>query len=385
MRFAQVVAVFPPRLGGMGRVCFEEARELVRNGHEVTVCTLAFETNDAKEDSAYPFKVVRLSAWPLFGDAGFVPQLFFQLKKYDIVHLHFPFYGGAEWVWLAHWWYGVPYVATYHMDSAPRGLIKRMIQKVYDAVFAKMILRGAEKVLAVTKEHLVHSRFGKNLLPSHWQELPIGVDIDFFKPQVISWNQLGFPALEGKKVLLFVGNLIPFKRLDLLLKALKEIVVDHKDAYVVVVGGGYAEKEYHALSKELGLGDRVFFLGSCYDQRRLVEYYAAAWGVVLPSTAAESFSLVVSEALATGCPVVVSDIPGLKERVVEGKEGFVFSANEALPALIRALRALLNLSAPERAQMSLSARARAEKESSWQEHAHTLEKIYDQILTQKTK
>jgi glycosyltransferase involved in cell wall biosynthesis len=103
----------------MGRVVYEEVERLSKRNHEVAVFTLRYpnDIRDVEKDamnrvSTIPFKVVHLK--PLFrmGDGGEIPQLFFALQQADLIHLHYPFYGGEEWVLLAAKWFKKPYVVT---------------------------------------------------------------------------------------------------------------------------------------------------------------------------------------------------------------------------------------------------------------------------------
>ena len=100
MKIAHVVSTFPPQVGGMGQVALEEAQRLAKMGHEVTVFALGY-AGTKYHDQDFPFKVVRLWTPFKYGDAGFAPQLFFKLKKFDVTHLHYPFYGSAQCVWWA--------------------------------------------------------------------------------------------------------------------------------------------------------------------------------------------------------------------------------------------------------------------------------------------
>ena len=93
MKIAEVIATFPPHHGGMGYVCYHNALELARRGHEVTVFTLD-HGRQSYDDDPGEFKIVRLRTPMMYGDGGIVPQLFSGLKGFDIIHLHYPFFGG---------------------------------------------------------------------------------------------------------------------------------------------------------------------------------------------------------------------------------------------------------------------------------------------------
>ncbi len=96
MRIAHLVSTFSPQLGGMGSVCAQEASGMAARGHDVTVFTMQYDKRDYTEhDKQFSFKIVRLKPWLRYGDAGFVPQVIWHIRNFDILHLHYPFFGGS--------------------------------------------------------------------------------------------------------------------------------------------------------------------------------------------------------------------------------------------------------------------------------------------------
>ena len=157
MKIAHVVSTFPPNIGGMGVVCYNEAKRLAENGNDVTVFTLKYP-GVVYDDTKFPFKVVRLKPLVKLGDAGLVPQILNHLNGFDLVHLHYPFYGGAEWLCF----YSAPMVITYHMDAQAGGG-KGIISKIYDWFWPKILFARAKKIIAVDAEHFKNTKFGKYL------------------------------------------------------------------------------------------------------------------------------------------------------------------------------------------------------------------------------
>ena len=375
MKIAHVVGTFPPHVGGMGTVAKEESLRLVKKGHEVTVFTLAYPQT-FYDDSKLPFRVVRMKPWLRWGDGGLVPQLLRQLKNFDIVHLHYPFYGGSEWVLMAKYLYKKKCIITYHMDAAPVGWWKQKLQAVYDALTPLALFRRAERVIVVDKEHFAHSRFYRIIKQDKVREIYNGVDTKVFEPRPVDWNRLGLTAVEHKKIFLFVGNLVPFKRFDLLLEALKQL--NDKEVVVIVVGGGYALPEYQAQVKKLGLESQVYFQGYCDDPRKLAEYYSAEQALVVPADRADSFSLVALEAMASGCPVIVSDLPGVWTRIEAGSDGWVFEKG-AVEALVTGMRQAVALSKDDRVKMGERVRKKVEARYRWGDHMAKLEQVYNEV------
>jgi glycosyltransferase involved in cell wall biosynthesis len=370
-RIAQVVATFSPTIGGMGAVALDECNSLVDRGFEPTVFTLAYGTAE-EQHTRERFKVERLVAWPKLGDAGLTPELVWRLRQFDLIHLHYPWYGGAEWVWLQKKLGGAPYVVTYHMDARPTGSLKRAVQTVYDPIIGALVLRGARKVFTVDPEHFTRSRLGHTIAPQKIVPLPNPVDTDIFKPQVVTPASCGLGGLEQQRILLFVGNLLKTKRLDLVVRALPGLP---NDVVLVVVGSGYAESEYRTLVERMGLSGRVRFVGSRPRAQLAKLYCLAACTVVASDT--ESFSLVALEALLAGCPTVVSDLPGLASRLFGAGTSFTPGS---LPSLEAALKRVLAWNSLERVERLANAQRRAREEYSLTAHTKKLCTVYEEIL-----
>ena len=320
MKIAEVIATFPPYHGGMGYVCYHNALQLARRGHEVRVFTLDHRrsayTNDPSE-----FQVTRLRTPLLYGDGGVVPQLYFRLKGFDVVHLHYPFFGGAEYVYLSSLFRGDKYFLTYHMDVLGNTPFKKAVIRCYDAVLQKQIIGRAARIGALTFEHLKSSAVAGFVDWNRVIEMPNGVDVRLFAPGPPLAELQDRYRLKGKKVALFVGNLQPFKGLHLLIDALSR--VEDRGLVLLVVGGGYAEQEYRRQVHSRDMDDRVIFAGPQTPGKGLEEHYRLADFLVLPSTHSEAFPLVVLEAMATGKPAIVSSLPGPSQLVSDGRDGLI--------------------------------------------------------------
>jgi len=372
MKIAFVVATFYPRVGGMGEVCYQEAKELSDLGHDVTVFTLSYEKSDYQMDKEMKFKVKRLSALIRLGDAGFAPQLLLYLVGFDVVHLHFPFYGSGFLVFLANVIFNIPYVVTYHMEAKPLGYFKKIIQFFSDKLASKKILERAKKIVLVNKQLQQGSSLLAKFSPSLMVEIPNAIDTDIFYKRNVNSKILNQKDFSGKNILLFVGNLLYIKRLDLILSALQKI--SDKSFILLVVGGGYENEELKKMVSDLKLDDQVLFLGKILDKNLLAEYYSLADVTIIPSDY-ESFSLVALESLACGTPLIVSNIKTLSSRIKENKDGFFFSPGDC-DDLAKKIIYFFSLSGEDRLKMGESACQNTNTQNSWKKHAQELLKIY---------
>ncbi len=173
--------------------------------------------------------------------------------------------------------------------------------------------------------------------PAEYRVIPNGVDTACFRPDLAP-----LPAAlgEGPSVL-FVGRFERRKGFVHLLRAFTYVQQDVPTARLLVAGGS-SERErrrYAALAGALGVS-RVTFLGTL-DRRELARCYASADVFCAPSTGGESFGIVLLEAMASGRPIVCSDIPGYREVVRDGTEGLLVRPRDEIAlaaALVRLLR-----------------------------------------------
>jgi glycosyltransferase involved in cell wall biosynthesis len=375
MKIAEIIATFPPYHGGMGYVCYHNALELARRGHDVTVYTLEYNRlsydNDPDE-----FKIVRLRTPMIYGDAGIVPQLYTGLKGYDIVHLHYPFFGGAEYVYFASLVRGNKYFLTYHMDVHGNTFLKKLLLSLYEKLFMRRIIQKADLIGALSKAHLTSSKAAKFVDWSKVVEIPNGVDTDAFSPQKKNEALIGKYGLEDKIVVLFVGNLLPLKGLHFLIDAMSVITDDR--IVLLVVGGGYSENEYKEQVIKKGLQKKIIFAGPQSHDSSLPEYYNLGDFLVLPSTS-EAFPLVVLEAMASGKPAIVSSLPGPSGLVREGVDGFIARVGDSDD-----LRQKIELLAgrPDLCRtMGEAARQKVLEKYNWERIAGMLERKFEDLLS----
>jgi len=189
--------------------------------------------------------------------------------------------------------------------------------------------------------------------------MPNFVDPEAFHPLDNGAGEMPtlFPALEWTKerrpsVLLHASNFRPVKRVGDTVRALAEVRRVHP-AVLVLVGDGPERAEVEALASSLGVRDAVAFVG---ERRSLGDLFAHADVFLLPSDQ-ESFGLAALESLASGVPVVASDVGGVAEVVTQGETGWLVPVRNPA-AMARAVLSMLADPARRKA-MGRAARASA--------------------------
>ena len=149
---------------------------------------------------------------------------------------------------------------------------------------------------------------------------PAWVDFDNFKDIL--------PVRENNKdfKILFIGSVTDRKKPHLIVEAINNL--NSKDVKLYVVGPTPNES-YLSKLKELvnkyELEEQVVFAGSV-DRESVMEYYSQSNLMILPSVS-EGLARVIFESQATGCPVLVTDVPGMRDIVIDGQTGYVFESN----------------------------------------------------------
>lgn len=122
--------------------------------------------------------------------------------------------------------------------------------------------------------------------------------------------------------LLWVGRLVPSKRVDVVIQATHLLVERGVGARLTVVGDGPLREDLIKQAESLGLKDRVRFPGWIGDREHLRDYYAPATFFLFP-TETEGVSLAVQEAMASGTPVISTGVGGLKDFLRDGEDAVV--------------------------------------------------------------
>lgn len=312
LRIAHITPAFPPYLSGVSTVVAAIAALGVGLGHDVHVLTGRRGEPERVATDPPGVTVDRLRAAFRIGNAPFTPSLAL-LDRFDLIHLHYPWYFGAELLWLGQLRSRTPMLVTYHHDVVFQGLLAR-VDALHRATVGPMVLRRAARVTTATMDYARHSSLWRQMGRQTGKIVELGYPIDtaHFSPGPPDPMLAQRAAGEGL-LLLFVAALDRahyHKGLGALLTALADPGVP--PARLLVVGEGEELPRYQAQSRALGLEGRVHFLGRQSDAG-LVAALRTCDALILPSeTQSEAFGMVVLEAMACGKPTIISALPGLR-------------------------------------------------------------------------
>ena len=328
---------------------FNLNRELVRLGHKVTT-VLPHAAGARREEVVDGVRLRRFryflpeSRQRLCYDGGTLPNLrkrwsarlnlpFFLVAQcfaiarelrsdsYDLIHCHWLIPQGFFAAFISRW-KKVPLVVTAHGgDVYTRSSLFRCLNRA--------VLRRCSRPTVVSSR--VDQQV-KSLVPGVSTEtISMGVNVSAFSPDRRSTSLR--ERIGGEPQLLFVGRLAEKKGTVYLLRAMPMVVRRFPKAKLALIGSGPEEDAIRREIKELGLETHVVQLGKV-AQERMPNYMASADVFVMPSVVAasgdtEGLPVVLMEALASGTPVVCSDVGGVSDLIKHGETGLLAREKDA--------------------------------------------------------
>jgi glycosyltransferase involved in cell wall biosynthesis len=319
VRIVQVSPFFYPHTGGVESHVRTLVREFARLGHDVTVLTARYDSDLLREEQFEGYRIVRS---PSLGVMFNTPvdwgtRRLAREVDGDVFHLHYPPPLTSFFATRGLAPRDVPVCLTYHCDLELPGVAGRLVAGAYQRIFLPPTLRHIDRVVVHTRSYGVTSA---GLRGRELTVIPSVVDLDRFRPGIDTGTLRADLHLDGRRVLAFIGRLVPHKGVDVILDALTELPAD---VVFLVIGSGPRLRALVAQARRLGVEDRVRFCPNVSDVD-LPRYLALADVFVFPSqNRLEGFGLAVAEAMAAGLPVVVADMPGVREVIEPGVEGLL--------------------------------------------------------------
>ena len=334
---------FPPVIDGVANAVTNYAGNIQKSYGTATVVTPYYPNAD---DSVFPFEVVRYPSLDLTKLVGYragnplSPEIIRTLegRHFDLIHSHCPV-ASTVLARLLRDRIHVPLVFTYHtkfdidIAHAIRG------KKLQEAAVRTLV----ENISSCDEVWTVSHGAGENLrslgYTGDYIVMPNGVDFDAGRvpDEAARAVGAGFDLPDGVPVFLFVGRIMWYKGLRIILDAMKLLKDGGYDFRMVFVGKGTDGPEIEAYAKELMLGDKVFFAAPAYDRDVIRAWYCRADLFLFPSTF-DTNGLVVREAAACGLASVLIAGSCAAEDITDGRNGFFIEENAAsMAALLRGL------------------------------------------------
>ncbi len=367
MKIVHIYKDYFPVKGGIENHIRQLAEAQVRRGHDVTVLVAQQRGMPATEEHIAGVRVIKLKRGLEVQSAPISPALPAAVMRWttgaDIAHLHAPYPIGE--VWNALLGRASRTVITWHSDIVRQQMLLRLY-----APMLRRVLRHADCIIATSEPYMRTSPW----LSPHQHKccvVPLGIDAQRFAPP-----QSARPATETL-TLLSVGRLRYYKGLDDLIRAMPALPF----ARAHIVGSGPMAPKWQSLVQQLGVGDRVHFLGEV-DDATLPEHYRQADVYVIPANSrAEAFGIAILEAMASGLPVISTDVGTATSWINQhGVTGLVVPPRDPA-ALAEAVHVMRD---PQiRQRMGEAARARVLAEFTEARMIADVEHVYRDVLAQR--
>lgn len=272
-------------------------------------------------------------------------------RRTEVLHLHLVGFGGGRWILIGAILARVPaIVCTIHVaPTEPQGWKTKLGRALLTPFVDRYIA-----VSQASKDRLVAFL---GMPPDRLVAVPNAVELQRFATPA----EPGRAAVRAQwaippdaPVLSVLARLSPQKGLTYLISAMPAILVEHPDAYALVVGEGYLRPDLEAQARALGVEDRVLLVG--YRQN-VVDYLRASDLFVLPSLF-EGMPLSILEAMGAGLPVIATAVDGTPEVVLDGETGLLVPPEDPA-ALAQSVNRLLS-DRQLAARMGRAGRARAD-------------------------
>jgi D-inositol-3-phosphate glycosyltransferase len=390
------------KTGGMNVYIRELAQELAKQGVAVDIFTRRTSTEepDIDEGIGNNVRVIYLTAGgirPLSPDDLFpyLSQFTARLMafatlhnvQYDVIYSHY---------WLSGWvaqklkeaW-GIPFVQMFHT----LGQMKERIQTQPNMNLSNeriqtenLIVEWADRIIAATPAEETQLQWLYRAKRRKIKVVPPGVNTTRFQPisKQTAREKIGFELCD---LLLFVGRIEPLKAVDSIIKALAilrdEMHQDLSHFCFAIVGGNPNEQDaemqsLQALAQQLNVADVIQFVGA-KNQEELPLYYSAATAVVMPSDY-ESFGMVALEAMASGTPVIASEVGGLAYVVRDGETGYHVPSRDAY-SLAQRIQSILS-DVETQQKMGLNA-SHIAQEYAWSNIANQLMTVFEEVTSRR--
>jgi glycosyltransferase involved in cell wall biosynthesis len=365
----------------MGSFIYEAARAIQQKGYQVKVITM-HSPGTARHENWDNIEILRTKYLPDFwellkSEGGGLPEVwkkksivrlqivpfliafFFDVlintRDCDLLHANWTLAGAIAWV--CGFITRKKYLVTVHGSD-----IYQSVKLPFITRLTRLSLSRAKKVLVVSKA-LADQVYSIGIPYSKIAIIPDGVDTAYFTP--LSYN-------ERKNNILFVGSLIERKGVRTLIQAFAAVVKQFPKVHLILIGEGAQRIEIEQLAQLLGISANITLTGAQPQERVAVEMrYAKVF--VLPSIE-EGLGVVLLEAIASGTPIVASNVGGISE-VVDDTIGILVPPGDA-DQLGKAILTIINLSPEKWNYFHHNARKRAEGMYDWNHIAEQLMRFY---------
>ncbi|MBI9012774.1 MAG: glycosyltransferase family 4 protein [Clostridiales bacterium] len=321
--------------------------ELENLGHKVTVITVSDPNIENEKEGVLRLKSIPFAVLPNFRVGQVYSHKMMKTIKalnLDIIHTQTEFSLGI-FARIISKRLNIPIVHTYHTmyEDYTHYFSPKRMEKTAKKITQKLtcyLCKTVDSVIVPTKkveDKLIDYGFKKAI-----NVVPTGVNLRPFEPSHYSLKEVQETREElnidkSSKVILYVGRLAKEKSIDVLLKAMPDVINETPDAILLIVGDGPEMINLKALAENLGCQNHIVFAGK-KPWASIGKYYQVA-SVFVSASTSETQGLTYIEAMAAKKPVIAKYDTNLEETISDGITGrFFFEDQELAPLLNNVLK-----------------------------------------------
>lgn len=390
-----ITSEFPPKWGGVGNYSFFCANILAQKGHKVTV--FIRKQNEVFKDHHKNLSIVPVK-WlkaPLFFTTSMAKHAMDEIKEreseFDILHvqsnmallqkdhystLKIPIVSTLHGTWL-----GERSTVQYkHLSWSLESINDLSIKwfafildkyENYAIKYSNAVVIGARSECRDVSKRGIRNQYNRVV------RIPHGVDTESFDPKKKNPNykaRFGIP--KNNKVILHIGRLAARKGVAEVLKSFQKILVSRSDVKLLIVGTGPLEKKLKKLSKKLNIDNATIFTGVVPFPDLQMLY--ASCDLFLMHSYWEGFGMTNQEALASGLPVICTNVGGAPDIIKEGVNGYLVDVGDVENMAKQSLKLLKDENLLKK--MSKAARKSMLDGFKWHDMVDAYLELYKQVL-----
>ncbi len=387
MKIALFTDTYLPDVNGVAISVDTLKRKMEDLGHEVHIITAGNKFFKSYEESPRIFKLGGVKLKKLYGyNLGrfysIRGMMYLKRHNFDVFHIHSEFTVGGFARYAASR-LKIPLVYTYHTTW------EEYTHYVTKAKAAVKITKKASKVLAnACTELIVPSEKTRNMLREYGVEkfinvVPTGLNLKRFMQGSADKDRISIIRdeynLHGKFTLIFIGRIAAEKNIASLLKNVAKLMEIEDNVRMLIVGDGPSKIDDENVAKDLGISDKVTFVGKV--PMEAVPYFYRASDLFVNASTSETQGLTYIESLATGLPVLAQNDPVLLDLIENGVNGYLFHDDEEF---VRYAKSIIKRNHEERKQLILNAVSSVKKYDD-QIFVKKVEEIYIRAIQRKKR
>lgn len=344
MKIGIFTDTYLPDINGVASSSHILRNELVKHGHDVLVVTTEVKKGDFYEDDPNVYRMSGIELKNLYDyrlASLFSAKAMKKIREMDldVIHIQTEFGVGIFGKIAAHI-LNIPVVYTYHTQYEDYVHYAPVIGKLEP--MQPLLKKAVSKISQIygddCTELIAPSLKTADILKNYGVEneihvIPTGLELERFETANLDLKHLQEVKAEcgiqpGQFTFIFLGRIAPEKSIDLIISAMPQLLQDHPEVRLVIVGGGPGLDDLKQQANELDLQDHIYFAGAKIAKE--VPYYYHACDAFVSASISETQGLTYIEAMAAGLPVLARYDKNLDGIILSGKNGFFFEDEEDL-------------------------------------------------------